>query len=83
MLQERRRELESALQAARQKSNCAFTRYLAAHQACAVVEKCFQNQKHRHEHERLKHEQKVIDDLAQRSLSLANLICRSRGTIWN
>jgi flagellar export protein FliJ len=83
MLQERRRELESALQAARQKANRAFTRYLAAHQACALVEQCVQNQSHRHEHERPKRQQKGIDDLAQRSLSLANLICRSRGTIWN
>jgi len=83
MLQERRRELESALQAARQKANCAFTRYLAAHQACATVEQSFRNQKPRHQHKRLRHEQKVIDDLAQRSLSLARLICRSRGTIWN
>lgn len=83
MIEARRRELESALQAARQKANRAFTRYLAAHQACAVVEQCCRSRKHRPAHAELRHPQKVGDDVLRRSLSLAHLICRSRGTIWN
>lgn len=83
MVLERKREMESVLQTMRQKANRAFARYLAAHQACAVVERCYENQKGRYHHQRVKHEQKSLDDIAQRSMSLATLINRSRGTIWN
>ncbi len=83
VLQERRRESASDLEAARQKAKRAFTRYLAAHQACVTVEQCCRNQKRRPEHGRVRRKEKAIDRLAQRSLSLASLICRSRGTLWN
>jgi flagellar export protein FliJ len=83
MLARRKRDLEASVQAARVLANRAFTRYLAAHQACTVVEKCYENQRDRHHRDRRKHEQKTLDDLAQRSLTLASLVMRSRGTIWN
>ena len=80
---QRKREREAVLHTARQKANRAFTRYLAAHQACAVVERCYETQKDRHHRDGVKHDQKQLDDIAQRSLSLAALINRSRGTLWN
>jgi flagellar export protein FliJ len=83
MLARRRQELDEELKACRARATRAFTRYLAAHQACTVVEKCYEHQRGRHHRERRKHEQKSLDDLAQRSLTLANLVLRSRGTIWN
>lgn len=83
MVLQRKRELESVLQSMRQKANRSFARYLAAHQACAVVERCYENQKGRYHRQRVKYEQKTLDDVAQRSLSLATLINQSRGTIWN
>jgi flagellar export protein FliJ len=83
MLIRRKRTLDDELKAARVKANRSFTRYLAAHQACTVVEKCYENQHGQHDRDRRKHEQKTLDDLAQRSLTLASLVMRSRGTIWN
>jgi flagellar export protein FliJ len=82
-LVQRRTDLETALKAARAKANRAFAVYLAAHQACAMVEQCCVRQKRRHQADRRRHEQKTLDDIAQRSLSLACLVMRTRGTIWN
>ena len=83
MLLQRKRQLRGVLKAARAKANRAFARYLAAHVACAAVEMCHERQKRHHDHDRIKHEQKAVDDLAQRSLTLVNLVMRSRGTLWN
>src|SRR5712691_87692 len=51
-LELRRRESELAARMARNKVSLAFTRLIAARQARAVVDKCFDKQKRRHDHER-------------------------------
>lgn len=83
LLLQRRREADAALKTARFKAHKALARYLAAHQACAVVEKGYARQRQAHERLRRKHEQKLTDDLAQRTFVLATLLRRSRRTVWN
>lgn len=82
-LLKRRRELETALKAARATANRTFARYLAAHLACTAIQHCYERQKRQHLRQALRQEQKALDDLAQRSLRLARALRQSQGTFWN
>ena len=82
-LEQRRRECEHAARAARHKASLAFTRLIAARQARAVVDKCFDKQKHRYDHERQRHEQSILDDMMNHRAVLAQWFQATPETLWN
>ena len=65
-LEERREHCAAALGVAERRVNLALNVMLAARQQREIVDKAFAKQKARHERERLRVEQKLIDDLAGR-----------------
>ena len=68
---------------ARNKASLAFTRLIAARQARAVVEKCFDKQKRRYDHERQRHEQGILDDMINHRAVLAQLFQAGPESLWN
>jgi flagellar export protein FliJ len=65
-LDKRRDECTLALGVAERRVNAAFQAMMAARQQREIVDKCFENQKTRHQREQLRVEQKFLDDLAGR-----------------
>ena len=82
-LEQRRREREQAARRERDKASLAFSRLIAARQARAVVDKCFDKQKRRHDHERQRHEQSILDDMMNHRAVLAQLFQESPEALWN
>ena len=65
-LEQRREECAATLGAAERRVNLALNSMLAARQQREIVDKAFEKQKARHQRERLRGEQKLMDDLAGR-----------------
>jgi flagellar export protein FliJ len=74
---------EYAAKAAQNKAGQAYTRLLAARQARAVVEKFFERQKHRHEREQKRHEQRLLDEMVNHQNGLAALLMLKHEPLWN
>jgi flagellar export protein FliJ len=82
-LELRRREREYLARIARNKASLAFSRLIAARQARAVVDKCFDKQKRRHDTERQKHEQGILDDMMNHREALAQIFQAGPEARWN
>jgi flagellar export protein FliJ len=82
-LEQRRRQGEQAARVARHQASLAFTRLIAARQARAVVDKCFDQQKRRHDHDRQRREQGILDDMLNHRDLLAQLFQAGPETQWN
>lgn len=80
---QRKKDLDIALALARNRADRAFAKYLVAHQARALVEQHFENQKSRHDRERRKHEQKLLDDLARRTPVAKSPLAPEHENLWN
>ncbi|HEY2952998.1 MAG TPA: hypothetical protein VGK40_10465, partial [Verrucomicrobiae bacterium] len=82
-LELRRRQSEQAARVARNTANLAFARLIAARQARAVVDQCFDHQKRRHDHERQRHEQGLLDDMINHRDLLARMFQADPEALWN
>ena len=56
---------------------------LVLNYARAVVDKCFDKQKRRHEHERQRHEQGLLDDMMNHRDVLAQIFQAGAEVLWN
>src|SRR5262249_8149555 len=82
-LDQRRREGEQVARMARHKASLVFARLMAARQARAVVEKCFDRQKRRHDQERRRHEQGLLDDMMNHRAVLGQIPPAGPEALWN
>jgi len=83
VVRRRIKECERNVLHARLKAHEPFLRLLAARQDSAVLDKCREKQKRRHEREQRKKEQQMLDELAGRRNALTALLQLNRDTIWN
>jgi flagellar export protein FliJ len=82
-VEQRRQPLDHAAKVAQSKASQTFTKFLAARQARAVVDKFFENQKRSHDRQRRRYEQHALDDMVNHQEALLALTAMKGEALWS